>query len=59
MTRAPYKSRPTPGSVADLVLAYRKSPRVLAWAPATFRAADQGAELLGGAKPSNVTRMKR
>ena len=37
MTRGPYKSRPVPGSFADLIMRYRQSPRVLAWAPSTDR----------------------
>lgn len=30
-----YKAAPQPGTVADLVTRYRRSPRVLAWAPST------------------------
>lgn len=30
-----YKATPPPGTVADLVMRYRRSPRVLAWAPST------------------------
>jgi integrase len=35
MTRGPYRARPEPGSIADLVLRFRQSPRFLAWAPST------------------------
>lgn len=38
--RGPYKSRPEPGSVADLIFRYRRSPRVLGWADATARKND-------------------
>jgi integrase len=35
MTRGPYRTKPIPGSFADLILRYRRSPRVLAWADST------------------------
>lgn len=41
MTRGPYKARPIPGSFADLIMRYRQSPRVLAWAPGTGRKNDK------------------
>lgn len=39
--RGPYRSKPPAGSVADLILRYRQSPRVLGWAPATRRKNDK------------------
>jgi integrase len=41
MTRGAYKSKPIPGSFAELILRYRQSPRVLAWGPATLRKNDR------------------
>lgn len=41
MTRGPYKSTPPPGSIADLVLRYRMSPRVRAWGPLTKKKNDK------------------
>ena len=35
MKRGPYRATPEPGSIADLVAMFRKSPRFLAWAPST------------------------
>ena len=39
--RGPYRAKPAPGSIADLVLAYRKSPRVLRWSPLTRKKNDR------------------
>jgi integrase len=41
MTRGPYRSKPAPGSFADLILRYRQSPRVMAWGQATLRKNDR------------------
>jgi integrase len=41
MNRGPYRSKPIPGSFAELILRYRQSPRVLAWGPATLKKNDR------------------
>lgn len=41
MKRGPYRRRPEPGTVADLVMRFRGSPRSLAWAAATSRARER------------------
>jgi integrase len=41
MSRGPYRTKPLPGSFAELILRYRQSPRVLAWGPATLRKNDR------------------
>jgi integrase len=33
--RGPYKTKPIPGSFADLIMKFRQSPRYRAWAPST------------------------
>jgi integrase len=41
MTRGPYRTKPIPGSFAELILRYRQSPRVLSWSPRTLEKNDR------------------
>jgi integrase len=41
MTRGPYRTKPIPGSFAELILRYRQSPRVLAWSTRTLEKNDR------------------
>lgn len=39
--RGPYRAKPEPGSIGELVLRFRQSPRFLGWGPATTRKNDR------------------
>lgn len=65
--RGPYRAKPAPGSIADLVIAYRKSPRVLAWAPLTLNKnsrvlgdfmAENGRNMVADLRRGDVIRMR-